>query len=79
MRVLREKRVLDLVVETRMQQGILGFVKRNYWLLLLIVFREKNINNLAYVVCSMKHPVELWYFTDTPIDIGSGNENISVW
>ena len=30
MRVLCEKRVLDLVVETRMQQGILGFVKRNY-------------------------------------------------
>ena len=30
-RVLCEKRVLDLVVETWMQQGILGFVKRNYW------------------------------------------------
>ena len=30
MRVLCEKRVLDLVVETRMQQGILGFVKGNY-------------------------------------------------
>ena len=30
MRVLCEKCVLDLVVETRMQQGILGFVKRNY-------------------------------------------------
>ena len=28
--VLCEKRVLDLVVETRMQQGILGFVKHNY-------------------------------------------------
>ena len=32
MRVLCEKRVLDLVVETRMQQGILGFVKRNYYI-----------------------------------------------
>ena len=31
MQVLCEKRVPDLVVETRMQQGILGFVKRNYW------------------------------------------------
>ena len=31
MRDLCEKRVLDLVIETRMQQGILGFVKRNYW------------------------------------------------
>ena len=29
MRVLCEKRVLDLVVETRMQQGILGFVNWN--------------------------------------------------
>ena len=28
---LCEKRVLDLVIETWMQQGILGFVKRNYW------------------------------------------------
>ena len=43
MRVLCEKRVLDLVVETRMQQGILGFVKGNY-------FRWPNyvsINSLA--------------------------------
>ena len=32
MRVLCEKRVLDLVVETRMQQGILGFVKHNYYM-----------------------------------------------
>ena len=31
MRVLCEKRVLDLVVETRMQQGISGFVKGNYY------------------------------------------------
>ena len=31
MRVLCEKRVLDLAVETRMQQGILGFVKGNYF------------------------------------------------
>ena len=31
MRDLCEQRVLDLVIDTRMQQGILGFVKRNYW------------------------------------------------
>ena len=29
MRELCEKRVVDLVIVTRMQQGILGFVKRN--------------------------------------------------
>ena len=31
MRNLCEKRVLDLVIETRMQQSILGFLKRTYW------------------------------------------------
>ena len=32
MRDLCEQRVLDLVIDTRMQQGILGSVKRNYYM-----------------------------------------------
>ena len=51
--VLCEMRVLDLVIETRMQQGILGFVKLNYCFGILSPWQEiltdPTVDNLLYL------------------------------
>ena len=64
MRVLCEKRVLDLVVETRMQQGILGFVKRNYCMKMLTPHISYALILLSLLptdtVCAFYYDVTTW-------------------
>ena len=52
MRVLCEMRVLDLVIETRMQQGILGFVKLNYCNVPIFALLTAVYNGIAILVKS---------------------------